>query len=189
MGLFLHALNLAFAKIPIGVHTVWTCLAISLIAALLSFSIRLGVSTIIPFEAIFVGALTFIIGNVLYGMIKFIRVKDKETGLTKRWAIGTFARFLDKKYFLCSHILSLNNNQYRNMASHAGITSVRSQSKSCRKVLLSNNVRIQMSLNINIFLPNTFDSSTIDNLPSPSVWRTLLSAVSSFSPILLFKHV
>ena len=88
--LLLHAMNLAFAKIPIGVHTIWACLAASLVVFMLSFLLRLGVSTIFPFEIIIVGVLSFIVGDILYGMIKFIPVKDKRTGQTKRWAIGTF---------------------------------------------------------------------------------------------------
>ena len=82
-------MNLAFANIPIGVHTVWACLAVSLVAFLLSFLFRLGVSIILPLEVIIVGDLTFILGDIIYGMIKFIPVKDKRTGQIKRWAIGT----------------------------------------------------------------------------------------------------
>ena len=91
--LVLHAMNLAFAKIPIGVHTVWACLAVSLVPFLLSFLLRLGVSTILPFDAIIVGVLTVIGLDILYGMIKFIPVNDKRTGQTKRWAIGTCSFF------------------------------------------------------------------------------------------------
>ena len=84
-------MNVAFAKIPIGIHTVWACLASSLITVVLSVLVRLGVSTIVPFESILVGVLSFIISDIMYGMIKFIPVKDKRTGQTKRWAIGTFS--------------------------------------------------------------------------------------------------
>ena len=86
----LHGMNLAFAKIPIGVHKVWACLATFLVVFLLSFLLRLGVSTILPFEVIIAGIIGLIVGDTLYGMIKFIPVKDKRTGQTKRWAIGTF---------------------------------------------------------------------------------------------------
>ena len=88
--LILHALNHAFAKIPIGVHTMWACLACSIVCVLLSFILRRVVSSIVPFEAIFVGILSFVCTDVLFGMIKFIPVKDERTGQTKRWAIGTW---------------------------------------------------------------------------------------------------
>ena len=91
--LVLHAMNLAFAKIPLGVHTIWACLAVSPAFFLLSFLLRLGVSTILPFEAIIVGLLTPMLMDILYGMIKFIPVKDERTGQTKRWAIGTVSLF------------------------------------------------------------------------------------------------
>ena len=87
--LTLHATNLAFAKIPIGVHIIWACLAISLVTLMLSFLLRLGISTVVPFEAIVVGILGLFVVDIVYGMIKFIPVKNKITGQTKRWAIGT----------------------------------------------------------------------------------------------------
>ena len=92
--LVLHAMNLAFAKIPIGIHTVWACLVGSFVVFVLSFLFRLGVSTILAFEAIIVGVLVPILMDILYGMIKFIPVKDKRTGQTKRWAIGTVSSFI-----------------------------------------------------------------------------------------------
>ena len=106
--LLLHAMNLAFAKIPIGVHTVWACLAHSLILFLLPFLFRLGVSTIIPFEAVIAAILGLIVGDILYGMIKFIPVKDKRTGQTKRWAIGTVSSFIsDPQIFKFSYFATL----------------------------------------------------------------------------------
>ena len=97
-------MNLAFAKIPIGVHTVWACLAGSLVVFVLSFLFRLGVSTILAFEAIIVGVLVPILMDILYGMIKFIPVKDKRTGQTKRWAIGTVSSFIsDPQIFKFSY--------------------------------------------------------------------------------------
>ena len=100
-------MNLAFAKIPIGVHTVWACIAYSLVLFLLSFLLRLGVSTIIPFEVIIVAILGLIIGDILYGMIKFIPVKDERTGQTKRWAIGTFfSSISDEQRMSNSHIFA-----------------------------------------------------------------------------------
>eukprot|EP00938_MAST-03A_sp_MAST-3A-sp1_P000488 g488.t1 len=88
--MLLHGLNLAFAKIPIGGHTVCACVASSVIAVCGSVSLRSIIETIIPFEVVFVGILTLILGDILYGMIKFIPVKDERTGQTKRWAIGTW---------------------------------------------------------------------------------------------------
>ena len=85
----LHATNLAFAKIPVGGHTVCACVAISAIVVLLSFLSRLFVESIVPFEVVIMGIPGPILMDILYGMIKFIPVKDERTGQTKRWAIGT----------------------------------------------------------------------------------------------------
>ena len=85
----LHATNLAFAKIPVGGHTVCACVAASVVVMSVSVSLRSIIETIIPFEAMFVGILTPILMDILFGMIKFIPMKDERTGQTKRWAIGT----------------------------------------------------------------------------------------------------
>ena len=90
MVLLLHALNLAFAKIPIGLHTFSAFVAISVIATLISLSFRNTFETMVPFEAVFVGSMDFIICDAVFGMIKFIPVKDKRTGQTKKWAIGEY---------------------------------------------------------------------------------------------------
>ena len=89
--IILHVLNFTFAKIPIGVHTLWACLAVSIVPFMMSFLLRLGVSSIVPFENIITGVLNFIATDIIFGMIKFIPVKDERTGQTKRWAIGTFS--------------------------------------------------------------------------------------------------
>ena len=90
MVLLLHATNLAFAKIPVGGHTVCACVAASAIVVLFSFLSRLFVESIVPFEVVITGILALIFMDILYGMIKFIPVKDERTGQTKRWAIGTW---------------------------------------------------------------------------------------------------
>jgi hypothetical protein len=88
-------MNLAFAKIPIGGHTVCACVAVSAVCVLISILMRSLVNTIVPFEALFIGILTFIATDILYGMIKFIPVKNKQTGQYKRWAIGMiFSSFI-----------------------------------------------------------------------------------------------
>jgi len=87
--LLLHALNLAFAKIPIGGHTVWACVAASVIGVCVSISSRSIIETIVPFECVFIGFPSLILMDILCGMIKFIPVKDERTGQTKHWAIGT----------------------------------------------------------------------------------------------------
>ena len=63
--LTLHAMNLAFAKIPIGVHTVWACVAAALVIIVLSSFFRLGFSTIAPFEEVILGILSFIVSDSL----------------------------------------------------------------------------------------------------------------------------
>ncbi len=89
MLFLLHALNLAFAKIPIGGHTLCACVAASAVVACVSISLRSIFETIVPFEVVFTGIFGLILMDILYGMIKFIPVKDERTGQTKHWAIGT----------------------------------------------------------------------------------------------------
>ncbi len=88
--LLLHALNLAFAKIPIGGHTVCACVAASFKDATISLLMKTIFGTIIPFEAFFVAIIGLILGDILFGAIKIIPLKDKRTGQTKTWAIGTY---------------------------------------------------------------------------------------------------
>jgi hypothetical protein len=88
-------MNLAFAEIPIGGHTVCACVAVSAVCVLISILMRSLVNTIVPFESLFVGIFVFIATDILYGMIKFIPVKNKQTGQYKRWAIGRiFSSFI-----------------------------------------------------------------------------------------------
>ena len=84
----LHATNLAFAKIPIGGHSVSAFAAWVAMLVLISVSLRHICGTIVPFEVLFNAILGLIFCDIVYGMIKFIPVKDKRTGQTKRWAIG-----------------------------------------------------------------------------------------------------
>jgi hypothetical protein len=88
-------MNLAFAKIPIGGHTVCACVAMWAVCVLISILMRSSLNTIVPFEALFIGILGLIVADILFGMIKFIPVKNKQTGQYKRWAIGMiFSSFI-----------------------------------------------------------------------------------------------
>ena len=87
-------MNLAFANVPIGGHTVCACVGVSAVCVLISILMRSLVNTIVPFEASFIGILSFIATDILYAMIKFIPVKNKQTGQYKRWAIGMILSFL-----------------------------------------------------------------------------------------------
>ena len=89
----------------------WACLAVFIVAFVFSFLFRLGVSTILPFEVIIVAILGLIVGDILYGMIKFIPVKDKRTGQTKTWAIGTFSSS-SNSYIFATIFLQLYDAQY-----------------------------------------------------------------------------
>ena len=82
--LVMHAMNLAFAKIPIGAHSMCACVATSAIGVLISILLRSSLKTIVPFEAMFISIIGQIAGDILFGMIKFIPVKDKRTGQVKR---------------------------------------------------------------------------------------------------------
>ena len=154
LNLVLHAMNLAFAKIPIGVHTVWACISGSLFPVLLSFLLRLGVSTILPFEVTIVGVLTMIVSDIVYGMIKFIPMKDKRTGQTKRWAIGTVSSSIsDKPLLEFSHFCNsttLNTGTWLHMpASHRFDLKARAAVK---RNIQTTYVIIDFSLNVNIIL-------------------------------------
>jgi hypothetical protein len=88
-------MNLAFAKVPIGGHTVCACVAASAVCVLISILMRSSLATIVPFESLFVVIIGLIGGDILYGMTKFIPVKNKQTGQYKRWAIGMiFSSFI-----------------------------------------------------------------------------------------------
>ena len=66
------------------------CVAVSAVSVLLSFLLRrITRGSVLFFEVFFVGTLCLIFTDILYGMIKFIPVKDEHTGQTKRWAMGT----------------------------------------------------------------------------------------------------
>mgnify|MGYP007000421803 CR=1 len=73
-------LNFAFAKIPIGIHTMFAFIALSSLYILLSVLLRQIVETILPFEVVILAFVNVPVGDLLYGMIKFIPVKDDRTG-------------------------------------------------------------------------------------------------------------
>ena len=87
--MILHALNFAFAKIPIGIHTIFASIAVSCLCVLVSFLLRQAVTTILPFDAVILALSYMPLADILFGMLKFIPVKDHRTGQVKKWAIGT----------------------------------------------------------------------------------------------------
>ena len=89
-ALLLHAMNLAFANIPLGFHTFNACVAVSTVCMSLSMFLRSVVTTIVPFEAVFVAVLSIFATDIVYGMIKFIPVKDKRTKKIKRYSLGSW---------------------------------------------------------------------------------------------------
>jgi len=119
--LLLHSMNLSFAKIPIGRHTVYACVALILVNVLISIVLRSSLTTIVPFEVLFLAILGFVVGEPLLGMLKFIPVKDKRTRQVKRWAIGkiTLALFLS---------LSLSLSLYLSLANFVTVINVYKQS-------------------------------------------------------------
>ena len=50
--LILHAINLTYAKIPIGIHTLFAVITTAVLVALIVFVFRVGVDTIVPFEVL-----------------------------------------------------------------------------------------------------------------------------------------
>jgi ABC-type enterochelin transport system permease subunit len=89
IALLIHGLNKAFARIPIGRHTVCACFALSAVNISVSLLFTSIIESIMPFQVIFIAILGMIMGNIMYGGIKFIPVKNKRTDQTKKWAIGT----------------------------------------------------------------------------------------------------
>jgi hypothetical protein len=147
-------MNRAFAKIPIGVHTMLACPAFFLFYILLSILLRSVLDTIVPFEAVLLGTLGMPLMTVLYGMIKFIPVKNERTGRTKRWAIGIYLRFLRHITIKTYTYIHTHTHTHRNMDSHACIASIRSESQSCRETSCSNHVRVLLC----VCIPIIYDS-------------------------------
>jgi len=87
----LHAFNFAFAKIPIGIHTVFALLMCGLSNTLSSIVLRQTIgNTIFPFETVVSGVLGFIAHDILFVHLKVVPVKDKRTGQVKFWALETW---------------------------------------------------------------------------------------------------
>ena len=98
-------MNLAFAKIPLGVHTIHACIGTPLVCVFISFLLRAIVGTIVPFELVFVAIGGFVLTDIVFGMIKFIPVKNERTGKTKRWAMGTYKSILILLYCVITHMI------------------------------------------------------------------------------------
>ena len=137
--LLLHSLYHAFAKIPIGVHSMFAIAAFNLSYTLMSILLRQIVTTILPFEVVILSLSLHPLLNLLFGMLKFIPVKNERTGQVKRWAIGTLT--ISPKISKLEHTFH-THTQNRNLASHACITSIRSKSESCCQARYSNSVCI-----------------------------------------------
>ena len=60
----------------------------SAVSVLISILLRSSLATIVPFEVLFIGIISTIAGDILFGMIQFIPVQNKRTGQVKRWSIG-----------------------------------------------------------------------------------------------------
>jgi len=84
-------MNLTFAKIPLGVHSVLSIFAASTVCVLLSLILRnLSIGTIVPFELVFISVFGILMCHILFGVFKFIPVKDQQTGRTKMYGLGTW---------------------------------------------------------------------------------------------------
>lgn len=86
--LILHSLNFAFASIPLGIHSFLAVILIASVYAAMSILLRRVFRTIVPFEVVILGCIGLPLSDVLFGMLKFIPVKDERTGQVKKWAIG-----------------------------------------------------------------------------------------------------
>ena len=56
---------------------------------LMSILLRQIITTILPFEVVILVFIVMPLIDILFGMLKFIPVKNERTGQVKRWAIGT----------------------------------------------------------------------------------------------------
>jgi len=86
--LLLHALNFVFAKVSVGTHSALAVLFVALVAIPLSCCLRIITGSIVAFEAVFVGAVGFLLTDILYGMLKVIPVNIQ--GKTKMYNIGSW---------------------------------------------------------------------------------------------------
>jgi len=113
--------------------------AIGTLYALISILLRQIFTTILPFEIVILPLIVIPLMDILYGVLKFIPVENERTGQVKRWAIGTHT--ISPKISKLEHTFHTQKKN-RNLASHAGITSIRSKSESCCQARYSNYVCI-----------------------------------------------
>ena len=87
--LLLHLMNTTFAKIPMGYHTFSAIIIVGMLCCFISFSLRKIFGSMAPLDGVLVGVLAFIFTDIAFGMTKFIPVRDRRTGQTKNYNIGT----------------------------------------------------------------------------------------------------
>ena len=84
-----HCCALVFAKMQLGYHTILALVLRPAVGVLVSVLTRNVFMTIVPFEPLVDAIPAILIDQVLYRKSKIIPVKDKLTGETRRWEIGT----------------------------------------------------------------------------------------------------
>ena len=87
---YVHGINLAFAKIPMGIHFVSAVVATAVLTISSSLVLRQLVGSIVPFELFAITFFGFSVGQVLYSKLKLIPVKDSRTGITEYWGYVVF---------------------------------------------------------------------------------------------------
>ena len=115
--LLLHIINAAFAKIPLGKHTILALVIVAILCFFVSVLLRQTFGTIVPLEQIIGSTLSFTFSEVCFAMFKFIPVHEKRTGKTKYYALGMY---LFLRYFraFTHSILILTGTWMHMPASH-----------------------------------------------------------------------
>lgn len=85
-----HALNLAFAKIPIGRHTISACLIVSAVASFSWITVRFMYGSILPFEALIVGSIAYPLHDILFIRMNIIPVKNEHTHMSTMWSLDNW---------------------------------------------------------------------------------------------------
>ncbi len=86
----LHALNLAFAKIPIGRHTVFASLMACIMGTCSSILIRLMYGSIMPFETLIMVCIAIPSHDILFYRMDIVPAKNKHTHTKTNWSLDNW---------------------------------------------------------------------------------------------------
>ena len=87
---FFHALNLAFAKIPPGMHTITACIINSGVGIFSWIFVRFLYGSIVPFEALVMACVAYPSHDILFYRMNIIPVKNKDTHMNTMWSLDNW---------------------------------------------------------------------------------------------------